>query len=295
MKNLIYVSAAAGVASGLIFHQAGELTACIPYLIGLLLLVNFLDVRTQWNKLLRKELLVTLLLSAVVMPAVAYYILSTVFIEPYRIGLVLVACAPSGVLTLILYRFIPDSDYNLIFSNFLFTTFGSIFYIPLILMLLIPLSGTVQINTRDVLLQTAGLVLIPYFTGRFLRMVFSEDALSSIKKASRWIIVFLIYGIVTVSISSTSHELVWDTSLIGLSAAVFSIYMMQGGLGYAIGYVIGDRSIRHTLALISSSRNTQIALAVAVLNFSSLAVVPCVIGVIFHHVTNALWLWLFRK
>ena len=295
MKYLIYVSAAVGIASGLLLPQAGELTECIPYLIGLLLLLNFLDVRTQWNKLLRKELLVTLLLSAVVMPAVSYYILSAVFIEPYRIGLVLVACSPSGVLTLILYRFIPDSDYNLIFSNFLFTTFGSIFYIPLILMLLIPRSGSVQINTGDVLLQTAGLVLIPYFAGRFLRMVFNEDALSSIKKASRWIIVFLIYGIVTVSISSTSYELVWNTSLIGLSVVVFSIYIMQGGLGYAIGYVIGDRSIRHTLALISSSRNTQIVLAIAVLNFSSLVVVPCVIGVIFHHVTNALWLWLFRK
>ncbi|KON26577.1 hypothetical protein AC481_06915, partial [miscellaneous Crenarchaeota group archaeon SMTZ-80] len=129
MKYLIYVSAAAGIASGLLLPQAGELTAFIPYFIGFMLWLNFLDVQTQWNKFLRKELLVTLLLSAVIMPAIAYFILSSVFIEPYRIGLLLVACAPSGVLTLILYRFVPERDYNLIFSNFLFITFGSIFYI----------------------------------------------------------------------------------------------------------------------------------------------------------------------
>ena len=76
---------------------------------------------------------------------------------------------------------------------------------------------------------------------------------------------------------------------------VFSVYMLQGGIAYLVGRLFWGKPIRRTLALIASSRNNQISLGIAIVNFSPATAIPCIFGFIFHHVTNAIWLWLFRK
>ena len=74
-----------------------------------------------------------------------------------RIGILLVALLPSGIILLVLIGYVPDKNYDLIFSNFLFTIFGSILYIPFMVKVII--RQNIQIDSIHLLYQTALLVL----------------------------------------------------------------------------------------------------------------------------------------
>lgn len=259
----------------------------------LMLFFNFLDVKINPYKLFRKELLVTFFLSVILMPVIAYYILSVGFVPPYRIGLLLVAASPTGIMGIILLRYLRHNDSNLAFSNFLFSTFGAILFIPVVLKLI--LGQTVEIEMRPIMGQTAALIIIPFVATRLVRRFCQDNVLMGIKKASKAFIPALVFLIIATSIGSASDELEWNLTLLRLSFSVFIIYMIQGGLGYMAGSLTDDRKIRNTLALISSSRNIQIVLAIAILNFSPLCSVPIIIATISHHITNAFWLWILQK
>jgi len=106
------------VISGLGFPESGKFAIYIPYMIGVMLFFNFLDVKIQFQRSHSWVLLLTLLLSAIVIPGFVYFILSVGFPAPYRTGLLLVACAPTGITTLVLGRYIKGSNYHLVVSNF---------------------------------------------------------------------------------------------------------------------------------------------------------------------------------
>jgi len=293
LKYLFYLAVFAGILCGVVFPQLEICKPVIPYLIGFMLFLNFLEIKPEWNRLLRREVLFTLPLSALIMPLFVYYILSTGFMYEYRIGLFLVALAPSGIMMLILSRFVPDKDYNLILSNFFFTTFGSIIYIPFMIKWII--GATVTINLYTLLPQTAALILIPFFASSACWKYLRHEIIERLLRFSQYVIYALVFVIISISISGAAEHIIWDNSLIRISSAVFSIYVIQGGLGFTFGIFLRNTGIRHSLALIASSRNIQLVLAIAIINFSPVTVVPCVIGIFFHHLTNLIWLWLFRK
>ena len=143
--------------------------------------------------------------------------------------------------------------------------------------------------------QTAAIIMIPFLATRLVRRFFQDNMLMGIQKASKVLIPALVFLIIATSIGSASDELEWNLTLLRLSSSVFIIYMIQGGLGYMAGSLTDGRKTRNTLALISSSRNCQIVLAIAILNFSPLCSVPIVIATIFHHIMNAFWLWILQK
>jgi predicted Na+-dependent transporter len=160
-------------------------------MILLMLFFNFLDLKIDPHRLVRKELLITFLLSIVIMPSITYYFLSLGFEPSYRMGLLLVACSPSGVMGIILINYLTCKDYNLVFSNLLFSTFGSILFIPIILKLF--LGQTVLIEMRPIMLQTAALIIIPFLATRFVNRFFPEKQLLLIKKIPKFVIPFLIF------------------------------------------------------------------------------------------------------
>ncbi|NIS60087.1 MAG: hypothetical protein GTO13_05100, partial [Proteobacteria bacterium] len=211
----------------------------------------------------------------------------------YRIGLLLTAIAPSGIMMLAISRFVPNKDYNLILSNFLFTTFGSILYIPLMLQWLI--GAEIQIKIAHLFFQTATLVLVPYVSSEIMKRALSGNGTAIMKKYTQGVILIAVFIIAGVSISAAAQELMWDRTLIRLALLALSIFLLQGGLAYLAGLLFWDKNIRNTLAMIASSRNNHFVLGIAVMNFPPIVVVPCMLGIIFHHTTNAFWVWLFRK
>jgi predicted Na+-dependent transporter len=283
------------VIFGLGFPQTGNYTGYIPYLIGITLFFNFLDVKIQLRRVNPGVLLISLFLSAVAMPLLAYYILSIGFTGPYRTGLLLVACAPTGITTLVLGRYIKGSNYHLVVSNFLCTTFASMFYIPILLRLILSEALRFESGPFRLLGQMALLVVLPYLLSQTIVRLLHQQWLIKYKIISKGFTLFLLFCIVVVSIGKVAGQLTWRADSLWLAALVLAIYLTHGGLGYAIGGIWGNNELRMTLPFICSSRNIQLVFAIAVLNFSPLTYVPIIMGLFFHHLTNAFWLWILGK
>jgi predicted Na+-dependent transporter len=114
----------------------------------------------------------------------------------------------------------------------------------------------------------------------------------NISKGSTLILLFCIVG---VSIGKVADQLTWNANSMWLAIVVLAIYLIHGGLGYAIGRVWNNAELKMTLPFICSSRNIQLVFAIAVLNFSPLTYVPIIMGLFFHHLTNAFWLWILGR
>ena len=283
------------VIFGLGFPQTGNYAVYIPYLIGVILFLNFLDVKIQFRRVNPGVLLISLFLSAVAMPLMAYYILSIGFTDPYRTGLLLVACAPTGITTLVLGRYIKGSNYHLVVSNFLCTTFASMFYIPILLRLVLSEALRFESGPFRLLGQMALLVVLPYILSQTIVRLLHQQWLIKHKIISKGFTLLLLFCIVVVSIGKVAGQLTWRADSLWLAALVLAIYLTHGGLGYAIGSIWGNRELKLTLPFICSSRNIQLVFAIAVLNFSPLTYVPIIMGLFFHHLTNAFWLWILSK
>ena len=264
-------------------------------MIGVMLFFNFLDVKIQFRRSYPWVLLITLFLSAVAIPGFVYYILSVGFTGPYRTGLLLVACAPTGITTLVLGRYIKGSNYHLVLSNFLFTTFGSMFYIPVLLKFVLNESVRFETSPYTLLGQMALLVILPYILSQTIVHLLHQQWLIKHKIISKGFTLLLLFCIIVVSIGKVADQLAWHADSMWLAVLILAIYLIHGGLGYAIGWVWGNAELKMTLPFICSSRNIQLVFAIAVLNFSPLTYVPIIMGLFFHHLTNAFWLWILGK
>jgi predicted Na+-dependent transporter len=213
--------------------------------------------------------------------------------QEYRIGVLLAAIAPSGIMALVLSRFIRLKDDNLILGNFLASQFGCIIYIPLVIKILVGTS--VSVNSVHLFLQICALILVPYALSVAAKKIKANYSFRGSKYYSQVLASVLIFFIISLSISGVSVELEWEKSLIALTPIVFLLFVIQGGLAYLFGGIFWDKKIRNSLALGASSRNTVVMIGIGAINFSPVVVVPCVLGLIFHHLTNAFWLWFLDR
>jgi predicted Na+-dependent transporter len=134
-------------------------------------------------------------LSALALPGFVYYILSVSFTGPYRTGLLLVACAPTVITTLVLGRYIEGSNYHLVVSNFLCTTFGSMFYIPILLKIVLNEAVRFETFLYTLLGQMALLVILPYILSQTVVHLFHQQWLvkhKTISKGSTLLLLFCI-------------------------------------------------------------------------------------------------------
>lgn len=283
------------VIFGLGFPQTGKYAIYIPYMIGVMLFFNFLDVKIQLRRAYPWVLLITLFLSAVAIPAFVYYILSVAFPGAYRTGLLLVACAPTGITTLVLGRYIKGSNYHLVLSNFFFITFASVFYIPLLLEFVLDQDVRLETSPYTLLVQMALLVILPYILSQTAVRLLRQQWLVKNPNISKGATLILIFCIVGVSIAKVADQLTLSAESIWLALSVLAINLIHGGIGYAIGWVRNNSELKKTLPLICSSRNIQLVFAIAVLNFPPLTYVPIIMGLFFHHLTNAFWLWILGR
>ena len=293
LRYLIYFVIIAGIACGMLLPQFSAYQRAIAYTVAFILILNFFEIDFEWKNFLRGELILTVFLSACIMSSLYYLLLSKGLNPDYRIGILLTAIAPSGVMPLVLGRFMQDIDHDLVMGNFLVTTFGSIIYLPLIVKWLV--GTTIQIPAGQLLLKTAIMILLPYGVSVIMKAVFPEALTERIKQLSKYVVLFLLFINCVLVSSAASQRLIWNENLLRMVLLVFSVYMVQGGFAFLIGRFFWGKPIQKTLALIASSRNNQITLGIAVINFAPATAIPCVFGFIFHHVANAIWLYLFRK
>ncbi len=294
MKNQFYAIVVLAILSGLLIPQFAVISPAIPYLIVILLYLSFMNIELDWKRFFRKELFLTLFLSAAFIPLLSYYVFSQGLHPDYRIGLFLTGIAPSGIMTLIVSAFLKHKDYELIMSNFITTTFGTILYLPPMLKLVVGTS--VEIKIFDLFLQTAAIILTPFIFAEITRRITSMQFCNKINEFGKKITLVIVFLIIASSIGLSVVDITWDWSLLRLSLIVTVIYLLQGTIAYFGGFIFGGgKAVRHSLALVASSRNIQLLMGIAIINFGPLVLVPLVLGIIIHHATNAFWLWLFRN
>ena len=292
-KTTFFFVVVSAIISGMLLPRAGDLIFLVPYFIILTLFLNFLNVSVKWDKVIRSELLLTLSLTIIIMPIMVYSLLPSDFSIFYRTGLILVACSPSSIMTLIISKFIPRKDYNLIFSNFLVTNLTATFYIPLILKFTVGRSITV--NVFMIFIQTAVIILLPYAGSLAARKLLNENIFKRLCKISNRGILVLFFLIIAASIGSIKGEVKLEESILLLLVIGFAIYLLQGFLGYTGGFFWKKQEIKNTLAVISSSRNTQLVIAITVINFPTATLIPIILCVFVHHFTNIFWLTLLEN
>ena len=139
------------------------------------------------------------------------------------------------------------------------------------------------------------MILLPYGLSLIMKSRLLTNFMGRIKVSFKPAFLGLLFIICAVATSGASPQILWNTGMVRLVILVSSVYLVQGGIAYLAGALFWDQPIRRTLTLISSSRNNQITLGIAVINFAPATAIPCVLGFIFHHATNAIWLYLFRK
>ena len=249
-----------------------------------------MDTRVSLKRLIRKEVLVTLALSAIVMPAFTYYVLASRLEEVYRNGSLLVALAPSGIIMLVLSKFVPDRDEELIMVNFFVSQFSIITYLPIILHLF--LGKSTRVASFKLFAQSALLVFGPYLASMAINR--KENLKRALFNSRPFAVPLMIFLVISISIADASEKILISIDLLYLALVILCIYLLQGGLAYLSGRLFFDETRAKTLALVASSRNIQFIIAVALLNFAPMIIVPLIMGILLHHVTNLFWISIFQ-
>lgn len=293
MKSSVLIIIPAALIVGFLLPELGRLKSVVAYVIGVLLFFSFLTVDLKTVKLIRFELLVTLILASVIMPLLAWHVLAAHLDEGYRIGVLLVSLAPSGMLMLVLSEFIKEKDSSLIIVNFFATHFSSMLYIPVVLSLL--LEDSAKFDNLGLLLQIVILIILPFSLTILFRKVLSDDHMLQLLEIKKKVMPPLIFIIISVSIAKARSEVVMSIDLIYVFLSVISVYLLQGLLALGFSSLFLNKKQRNTLTLVASSRNIQFMLAIGIMNFSPATVMTLVIGIVCHHITNLMWLAIFRE
>ena len=294
MKRPIYLVIAGGLLLGLTYKPIGSFKPIVPFIIGILLFFSFLNIKLQLKSLIRKELMITLLLASTISPILAYYVFSFSLGPELKIGLVLVASAPSGIIMLILSEYVEKKDSQLIVSNFFLTHFAVIIYLPILLKALI--ASTIEFSQFNLLLQAMLLVVVPFSLAATTQRVLKTASLEKLIKAKKIIVPALVFMVISISIAKARSQFDWQLDLLMILPAVLAVYLAQGTLAWLAGRLLKKGvAVSNTLALVSSSRNIQFMLAIALLNFSAKTVIVLIVGIVAHHITNILWLTLLGK
>jgi predicted Na+-dependent transporter len=194
---------------------------------------------------------------------------------------------------LVIGRFLRGVDYSLILGNFLATTFGSVLYLPPMLKWLA--GAEVEMDAGRLFGRAAALILLPYVLSLAVNRGLGAPWRRIMDRFSPPAVLVLMFAIVALVISKARNSLVWNADLAVVSAMVVGIYAFQGLSAWLAGTALGFRRTRATMAVLGSSRNNQVSLGIAMLQFPPAAAIPCVIGFIVHHLASAMWLWLLKK
>ena len=293
VKHRLQLVIFAAALTGFLLPGLAVLDWCVPWLIGIILFVNFSEVDVGPRHLLRPELLLTVPLSALVMPAIVFLLTPRSMDPGFRVGILLTAIAPAGIMPLVIGRFLRGVDYPLILGNFLATTFGSVFYLPPMLHRLI--GAEVDMDAGSLFARTAALILLPYAAGLALNRTLGSGRRRLLDRHAPRAVLVIMFAIVALVISKGRGALVWSADLALVTAMVLAIFAVQGLLAWLGGFLPWFRASRTTLGILGSSRNNQVSLGIAMLQFPPAAAIPCIIGFIVHHLYSALWLWVLRK
>ncbi|MDH5655711.1 MAG: hypothetical protein OEZ34_07380 [Spirochaetia bacterium] len=289
IKNPLLIVIFLSFIAGFAVQELSIFADWIPYFIGLMLYFSFPGIDFKIKSIIRKESLIALLLCSLIMPSLAWYGFSHGQTAEFRNGLFLVAASPSGIIMLVLSRMIRSADHNLILGNFLMSHLLLIIYLPVLVYFF--QGSEVSISASKLFINTVVLISIPWGLAWLTHRYSAETILKNLKTAAAWINPVLFFIVISSSLADAKRQIDIDAGLAALFLIVLFMYITQAFLAYSAGWFFFSRKSGNALALSASSKNIQLTLGIAILNYDILTTIPIVLGIVAHHISNGFWIW----
>jgi BASS family bile acid:Na+ symporter len=286
MKNtrtyIINIGIFAAIFLGILFPAPLWEKKTLPFILGLLLVSNFMRIDFHLKKFFRKELLYFPMIGFIVIPTVIYFGTITLPLD-LRLGLFLIAITPSAIASTVVVNLI-GGDRELSVAHVLVSNMLAPFAYAGLLYLFFR-ADSVDIPVGSLLKDIITLLAVPFIISRVL--LIHKKVQSMTERFFTWFnpVGFLL--VIFVAVASSSQQL--RAIQPELLALILALAALVAFVSFAIGFSLSrDSRIRRTLAVGFGHKNTSLAIWVAVSNFNPAVVLPMVSYLIFHHVINGI-------
>ncbi len=270
------------IALGIFFPMPNTGKQILPYLLGLLLLSNFLKIEFNRRKFFRKELLYFPVVAFMIAPVIIYFVFIYLPID-FRIGLFIMAITPAAIASPVVVDLI-NGDRELAISHVLFTNLLSPFVYSVMLYLFFSSEG-LNVPVVSMLRDISLLIIVPFILSRLLKL--SKPVYRKASVLSKWYSPLGFLAVVFTAVSSASEKL--RTLPVGMLLILLGSTALLAIINFMIGFSLSrDTTIRRTLAVGFCHRNTSMSIWIGLSNFSAMTVLPMVSYLIFHHIINGI-------
>ncbi|HEY1405795.1 MAG TPA: bile acid:sodium symporter [Spirochaetota bacterium] len=288
-KTITNIGIFVAIILGIIFPASMWEKKTLPYILGLLLVGNFLKIDLHLHKFFRKELLYFPLIGLLIFPFIVYF--GSFFLPlDLRLGLFIIAITPSAIASPVVVDMI-DGDRELGVAQVLFSNvIAPVSYSGLLYLFFRTSAVSVPVGAmfRDITL----LIIIPFFFSRLITL--QKNIYSATCRFFSWFgpIGFLLVIFVAVASSSAQLRKI-DPEMFVVILAMTAFLAV---LNFSTGYILSRKSnVRRTLAVGFGHKNTSLSVWVAMSNFNPIVVLPMVSYLIFHHIMNGILVHRFHK
>jgi len=225
------------------------------------------------------------------MPALTFFIFKNLFPFEFRIGLFLLSCIPIALAMSGIIDLLPQGDQRLVLSITIVFTLSSAFYIPVLIF--IYFSTYISINITGLFFNLIIIIFLPWATAEIFKRYIKKVFISYISRYSFIINFIVLFIIIYVSVSGARDKISLNLSMFYLFLAVLAISIVHGTIAYIFARIF-DAKHEPSFTLISASKNTQLGLLIALMNFGEKAAIPTVLGIIANHLTYSILLIIFH-
>jgi len=134
---------------------------------------------------------------------------------------------------------------------------------------------------------------LPWATAEIFKRYIKKVFISYISRYSFIINFIVLFIIIYVSVSGARDKISLNLSMFYLFLAVLAISIVHGTIAYIFARIF-DAKHEPSFTLISASKNTQLGLLIALMNFGEKAAIPTVLGIIANHLTYSILLIIFH-
>jgi BASS family bile acid:Na+ symporter len=281
-KHFINAGIFLAIVLGLIFPASDWLKKTLPYILGFLLLSNFIGIDLHIKKFMRRELLYFPVIAFLILPFLVFYS-TLLFPIDLRLGIFIIAITPSAIASPVVVNLI-DGDRELSVSHVIFSNLLSPFAYTLLLYFFFR-TESVSIPVLSLLRDIGLLIILPFMLSRIIR--FNRNVCTVSKKIFSVMgpVGFLLVIFVAVASSSLQLRSMQKSFLI----MIFIVSAVIAAISFSIGFFLSRESkIRRTLSVGFGHKNTSLAVWIGLSNFNGIVVLPVVAYIVFHHIINGI-------
>lgn len=281
-KNITTLGIFLAIILGYFFPSSSNVKIILPYLLASILFFNFVKLEFKLKNFIHKEILYYPIISFLIVPMLVFFITKNFSLD-LRVGFFLIAISPTAIASPIVTDLINGNrELNIaivVFSNILAPISCSL------LLLIYFNTNNIELSALTIFSKIALIIFAPMILSFFIKQ--SKKAKSNCIKFSNYYNPITFITIIAIAVSSSSEKLrsIDSSSLI----KIFIITGCIAILFFIIGFSITKNfDAKKSFSVSLGQKNSALTVWIALSNFNSLAVLPVIAYIFFHHTINAI-------